>query len=92
MEVYQLLIDKYPETLIMEDKWGDIPLMYAIWCNAPSGIIDLLVKSYTIHHPEYEFDYVITLRLEVLMNGVNVFEDDDDDIKGVESLGLGFGV
>jgi len=91
MEVYQLLIDKYPETLIMNDKWGDIPLMYAIWCNAPKVVIDLLVKSYNIHHPEYEFDYVITLRLEAL-NGVNVFEEDDDDIKGVESLGLGFDV
>ena len=85
MEVYQLLIDKYPETLIMEDKWGDIPLMYAIWCNAPKDVIDLLVKSYNIHHPEYEFDYVITLRLEAL-NGVNVFGDDDDDIKLVETL------
>jgi len=92
IEVYQLLIDKYPETLIMEDKWGDIPLMYAIWCNASKDVIDLFVESYNIHHPEYEFDYVITLRLEVLMNGVNVFGDDDDDIKGVESLGLGFGV
>ena len=85
MEIYQLLIDKYPETLIMKDKWGDIPLMYAIWCNAPKDIIDLLVESYNIHHPEYEFDYGITIRLEVL-NGIKVFEDDDDDIKLVESL------
>jgi len=92
MEIYQLLIDKYPETLIMEDKWGDIPLLYAIWCNASKDVIDLLVKSYKTYHPEYEFDYVITLRLEVLMNGREVFEEEDDDIKGVESLGLGFGV
>ena len=86
IEVYQLLIDKYPETLIMEVN------VYAIWCNAPKDIINLLVKSYNIHHPEYEFDYGITIRLEAL-NGMKVFgDDDDDDIKGVETLGLGFGV
>ena len=26
IEMYRLLIEKYPETLIMKDKWDDIPL------------------------------------------------------------------
>ena len=57
VEVYQLLIDKYPETLIMKDKWGDIPLLYAIWCNASAEVLDLFVESYKSFHPDYEFDW-----------------------------------
>ena len=56
-EMFQLLIDKYPETLIMKDKWGDIPVLYAIWCNAPTEVLDLLVESYKSFHPEYEFGW-----------------------------------
>ena len=37
VEMYRLLIEKYPETLIMKDKWGDIPLLYAIWCQRISS-------------------------------------------------------
>ena len=57
IEMYRLLIEKYPETLIMKDKWGDITLLYAIWCNAPTEILDLLVKSYKSLHPDYEFGW-----------------------------------
>ena len=57
IEMYLLLIQKYPETLIMKDKWGDIPLLYAIWCSAPSEVINLLVESYKSLHPDYEFDW-----------------------------------
>ena len=57
VEIYQLLIEKYPETLIMKDKWGDVPLLYAIWCNATSEVLDLLVNSYKSLHIEYEFEW-----------------------------------
>ena len=57
IEMYRLLIEKYPETLIMKDKWEDIPLLYAFWCNAPTEVIDLLVESYKTNHPEYEIDW-----------------------------------
>ena len=57
VEMYRLLIDKYPETLIMKDKWGDIPLLYAIWCNAPTDVVGLFVESYKSNHPSYEFDW-----------------------------------
>ena len=57
IDMYQLLIDKYPETLIMKDKWGDIPLLYAFWCNAPTEVLDLLVESYKSVYPNYKFDW-----------------------------------
>ena len=55
--MYRLLIEKYPETLIMKDKWEDIPLFYALWCNAPTDIIQLLVESYKSFYPEHVFDW-----------------------------------
>jgi len=55
--IYRLLIDKYPETLIMKDKWGDIPLLYALWCSASTEVVELLVESYKTFHPDYEFDW-----------------------------------
>ena len=64
VEMYRLLIEKYPETLIMKDKWGDIPLLYAIWCNAPTDIVRFLVQSYKSIYPEHVFDWAgMTLTL-----------------------------
>ena len=57
VEMYRLLIEKYPTTLIMKDKWGQIPLLYAIWCNAPTDIVQLLVESYKSIYPEHVFDW-----------------------------------
>ena len=57
VEMYRLLIEKYPETLIMKDKWGDIPLLYVFWCNAPTDVIELLVESYKSIYPDHVFDW-----------------------------------
>jgi hypothetical protein len=32
LELYQLIIDKYPANLIFEDAWGATPLLYAVCC------------------------------------------------------------
>jgi hypothetical protein len=64
LELYQLIVDKYPANLIVEDAWGAVPLLYAVWGNAPSEIIQFLVNSHQSHYPNHEFDYndmVITL-------------------------------
>ena len=64
LEVYQLIVEKYPENLIVEDAWGAVPLLYAIWGDAPSEIVQFLVNSYQSLYPDHEFewnDMVITL-------------------------------
>lgn len=56
-DLYRVLVGIYPETLIVKDKWGGVPLLYAVWCNAPAEIIQFLVESYKSHHPGYAFDW-----------------------------------
>jgi len=53
IELYRLLIEKYPENLITKDRWGALPLLYAVWGEAPSEIIQFLVKSYTSLSPDH---------------------------------------
>ena len=43
--------------MIVEDKWGATPLLYALWGDAPSEIIQFLVNSYQSHYPDHEFDW-----------------------------------
>ena len=64
LELYQLMIEKYPANLIVKDEWGAVPLLYAVWGDAPSEIVDFLVNSYQSLYPDQEFDWcdmVITL-------------------------------
>jgi len=62
IELYKLLVTKYPENLITEDRWGAVPLLYAVWGNAPtkyapSEIVQFLVESYKSLYPNYQFDW-----------------------------------
>jgi len=57
ISLYRVLIDKYPETLVTEDRWGALPLLYAVWGNAPSEIIQFLVDSYKSIYPDYELNW-----------------------------------
>jgi hypothetical protein len=57
LELYQLIVNKYPANLIVEDAWGATPLLYAIWGDAPSEIVELLVKSYQSLYPNHEFNW-----------------------------------
>jgi hypothetical protein len=64
LEVYCLIVEKYPTNLITVDAWGAVPLLYAIWGDAPTEIINFLIDSYQSLYPDHEFDWtdmVITL-------------------------------
>ena len=54
IELYRVLIEKYPETLVTQDRWGAIPLLYAIWGGAPYEIIKFLIKSYKSLYPDHD--------------------------------------
>jgi hypothetical protein len=57
LELYRLMIDKYPGNLIVEDAWGAVPLLYAVWGDAPSEVVQFLIVSYQSLYPDYEFDW-----------------------------------
>ena len=66
IELYKVLVTKYPENLITKDDWEAVPLLYAIWGDAPDEIIQFLVESYQSIHPDFELnwtDMLLTLAL-----------------------------
>ena len=95
IEMYRLLIEKYPETLTMKDKWGGVPLLYALWCNTPTEVVDLLVTSYKSLHPDYDFNWgrmletlakcnVPLANIQKLVNTQqNIFPDQKYDMQGI---------
>ena len=64
LELYRVLIQKYPESLVTEDRWGALPLLYAVWGNAPSDIVQFLVQSYQSIFPNYQLKW--TMMFETL--------------------------
>jgi hypothetical protein len=59
LDVYHLIVEKYPANLITEDRWGALPLLYAFWGAAPAEIIQFLLESYQTLYPGYEFNWTM---------------------------------
>lgn len=57
IELYTLLINKYPENLTTKDKWRALPLLYAVWGNAPNDIVQFLVESYQTLYPDFKLNW-----------------------------------
>jgi hypothetical protein len=62
LELYQLIVDKYHASLIVEDAWGAIPLLYAVWGGAPSEILRFLMTSYQSLYPHHKFNWTFMVR------------------------------
>jgi hypothetical protein len=54
VELYHLVVDAYPQTLIWRDEWDGVALLYAIWNNAPKEIIQFLVECYKTTYPSFD--------------------------------------
>jgi len=59
IEVYRLIVEKYPANLITEDRWGALPLLYAFWGAAPAEIIQFLLDSYQSLYPNHVFNWTM---------------------------------
>jgi len=64
IELYKILIEKHPESLITKDRWEALPLLYAVWRDAGKDILKLLVQSYKSIFPKYELNW--TMMMETL--------------------------
>ena len=57
LDLYQFIIARYPNSLITEDKWGCLPVLYAILSDAPQEIIQLLINSQKSTFPDHILDW-----------------------------------
>jgi len=57
IELYRVLVAKYPEALITEDSWGALPIQYAVWGGAPNEIVQFMAERYLSLYPNYELDW-----------------------------------
>jgi hypothetical protein len=62
LEVYRLIVEKYPANLITEDRWGALPLLYAFWGAAPDEIIQFLLESYQSLYPGHVFNWTMMVK------------------------------
>ena len=63
LEVYHLIIEKYPANLITEDRWGAVPLLYAFWGAAPVDVIEFLLDSYHLLYPDYVINWTMMVQV-----------------------------
>jgi hypothetical protein len=59
LEIYCVIVEKYPTNLIIEDRWGALPLLYAFWGAAPDEIIQFLLNSYQSLYPNHVFNWTM---------------------------------
>ena len=57
IEMYKVLVTKYPGNLVIKDRWGAVPLLYAVWGDAPDEIVQFLVESYKSLYPDHAFNW-----------------------------------
>jgi len=59
LELYRVIVEKYPANLTTEDRWGALPLLYAFWGAAPTEIIQFLLESYQLLYSDHIFNWTM---------------------------------
>ena len=57
IEMYKLIVFWYPDSLITEDKWGCVPLLYAIRGSTSQKIIQFLIDRQKSTFPSHILDW-----------------------------------
>ena len=79
--LYKVMLEKYPENLIVEDRWGALPLCYAVLSNhSSSDIVQFLAECYHSLYPALELDWTkiigtFAASKETIQNLVDVQHD-----------------
>lgn len=55
--LYKLIVDKYPKDLMTKDKWGDLPILYAIRSCVPENILLYLIGRMKAVYPTFKMDW-----------------------------------
>ena len=51
--LYRSIVANSPSSLITEDKWGCLPILYAMWGGVPEGIASLLIDEHKSSFPNH---------------------------------------
>ena len=57
LDLYRFVIASHPNSLITKDKWGCIPILYAIWGDAPEEITQFLLTIHKTTFPNHILDW-----------------------------------
>ena len=57
VRVCQCMIEKYPGAMLIEDKWGEVPLVYALLGEAPIEVIHFLLDTHMQRWQAMPFDF-----------------------------------
>ena len=83
IELYRVLIEQYPKNLVTKDGWRAVPLLYAVWGQAPDDIIQFLVGSHQSIYPNCKLNWTSMIRtlfrasapLEVIQKLLTIHEE-----------------
>jgi hypothetical protein len=62
IEVFQCMIEKYPNALRTKDVWGDVPLAYALYAEASIDVIYFLFKTHRQMWGNMPFDFANVIK------------------------------
>lgn len=57
LDLYRFVFRHFPRGLVTEDRWGCLPLFYAIWGDAPDEIVKFLVDCHLFTFPDFEIHF-----------------------------------
>ena len=80
LNLYRMLIETHPEQLITKDKWGALPLLYAIWGAVPTEVIQLLLESYPQYFSDYKFKWSCMVETDDLLDRLAQILSSDDHL------------
>ena len=53
IELLRALVEAHPESLVADDAWGALPILYLFWGDASSEIIQFVCHSIKSHYPHH---------------------------------------
>ena len=53
IELFRVLVENDPESLVAEDRWGAPPIFYAVWGDAPKEVIQFLCECLKRSFPNH---------------------------------------
>ena len=57
LDVYRMIVERHPSNLIGKDLWGETPLTYVFWNDAPHEVVQYMLRCYRHKCPGFVVDW-----------------------------------